>query len=108
MSIEYHLIVNSSHQDDIFFGIKVVFEKSDSYILSHSSDNAFGFSIKDSSSDWGADFEIAKKKDEFFIQIHFGNYKKIMSVIENFSTIKQLLLSWKKSKYMPGFFPAIL
>lgn len=53
MSIEYHLIVNSSHQDDIFFGIKVVFEKSDSYILSHSSDNAFGFSIKDSSSDWG-------------------------------------------------------
>ncbi|MEI9700931.1 hypothetical protein V5036_07495 [Enterobacter cloacae] len=90
MSIEYHLIVNSSHQDDIFLGIKVAFEKSDSYILSHSSDNAFGFSIKGSSSDWGADFEITKKKDEFFIQIHSGNYKKILSVIENFLNNKEM------------------
>lgn len=90
MSIEYHLIVNSSHQDDIFLGIKVAFEKSDSYILSHSSDNAFGFSIKGSSSDWGADFEIAKKKDEFFIQIHSGNYKKILLVIEYFLNNKAI------------------
>ncbi|EMN5549237.1 hypothetical protein RVX52_005133 [Enterobacter cloacae] len=90
MSIEYHLIVNSSHQDDIFLGIKVAFEKSDSYILSHSSDNAFGFSIKGSSPDWGADFEIAKKKDEFFIQIHSGNYKKILLVIEDFLNNKAI------------------
>ncbi|MFH2247182.1 hypothetical protein ABK706_22635 [Enterobacter sichuanensis] len=84
MSIEYHLIVNSFHQNDIFMGIKAAFEKSDSYMLSHSSDNAVGFSIKGSSSDWGADFEITKEKDDFFIRIHSGNYKKILLVIEGF------------------------
>lgn len=84
ISIEYHLIVNSFHQNDIFMGIKAAFEKSDSYILSHSSDNAVWFSIKGSSSDWGADFEITKEKDDFFIRIHSGNYKKILSIIEDF------------------------
>lgn len=84
MSIEYHLIVNSFHQNDIFMGIKAAFEKSDSYMLSHSSDNAVGFSTKGSSSDWGADFEITKEKDDFFIRIHSGNYKKILLVIEGF------------------------
>ncbi|HDR2846335.1 TPA: hypothetical protein QCK30_004883 [Enterobacter sichuanensis] len=68
MSIEYHLIVNSFHQDDIFMGIKAAFEKSDSYMLSHSSVNAVGFSIKGSSSDWGADFEITKEKDDFLFE----------------------------------------
>ncbi|MGK4349740.1 hypothetical protein ACSMFN_05545 [Enterobacter sichuanensis] len=68
MSIEYHLIVNSFHQNDIFMGIKAAFEKSDSYMLSHSSDYAVGFSIKGSSSDWGANFEITKEKDDFLFK----------------------------------------
>lgn len=65
-------------------------------MLSHSSDNAVGFSIKGSSSDWGADFEITKEKDDFFIRIHSGNYKKVLSVIEDFLKNKAIPFELKE------------
>ncbi|EAA5642319.1 hypothetical protein ACE6ZS_003147 [Salmonella enterica] len=83
MSIEYHLIVNSSLRYEVFKEIKASFGDSDLYCLKHFSDNVIGFSINGSSSDWGADFEITKTEKDLFIAIHSGNYKKILSVIEN-------------------------
>ena len=83
MSIEYHLIVNSSLRDEVFKEIKDSFENNDLYYLKHISDNVIGFSINGSSSVWGSDFEITKTERDLFIAIHSGNYKKIVSVIEN-------------------------
>ena len=83
MSVEYHLIVNNSLRDEVFKEIKASFEDGDLYCLKHFSDSAIGFSIKGSSSDWGSDFEITKTEEDLFITIHSGNYKKILSVIEN-------------------------
>lgn len=83
MSIEYHLVVNNSSRDEIFNEIKVLFEASDLYYLKHFSDNVISVSINNSTSDWGADFEITKIEKDLIISIHSGNYKKILSVIEN-------------------------
>ena len=76
MSIDYHLIVNSSLRDEIVKKIKSSFEDENLYYLKNFSDNVIGFSINGSSSDWGTDFEITKTEKDLFIAIHSGNYKK--------------------------------
>lgn len=83
MSIEYHLIVNDLLLDDVFKKIKSAFEDNELYRLDYFSDNTIGLSIKGSASDWGADFEITKTDKDLFIEIHSGNYKKILAVIGN-------------------------
>lgn len=82
MSYQYHL-VSDIESSELFKEIISGIHSSSEYVDSFLKTESAGFKHKTSESNWGSDVELYFDKNGLFLDIHAGNTRKLLSLINN-------------------------
>ncbi|WP_241608964.1 hypothetical protein [Rosenbergiella epipactidis] len=91
MSYQYHIVTNFDSHELFNIVISVVHSSSD-YIDTFLNTESAGFKYKNSESSWGSDIELYFNNDGLFLDVHAGNAKKLLALIDNYLKKRNILI----------------
>jgi len=83
MSYQFR-IVSGFSSPELFKQVISALHSSEYCIDTFLNDESAGFKYKNSESNWGSDIELYLNSNDLFLDIHAGNAKKILALIDNY------------------------